>query len=128
MRTTKAERKISHLLRTLGQPTRLQILMAIGGGEACVCHLEALLGQRQAYISQHLMSLRKASVLDARREGRFVYYSLRDPGVLELVRTAGSLVGVSKLLDELGARTVDTNACACPQCDILPSPAANHAG
>ena len=52
--------KAAQLLHLLGQAERLSILLAIGNGEACVCHLEAALGLRQAYISQHLMTLRQA--------------------------------------------------------------------
>ncbi len=51
---------ISNIFRQLSQPSRIEILLAIGEGEACVCHLEAKLGMRQAYISQHLMALRDA--------------------------------------------------------------------
>lgn len=54
--------EIAHLLQTIGQTARLQILLAIGEGEACVCHLEAALGWRQAYLSQHLMALREAGM------------------------------------------------------------------
>ena len=35
--------QVASLLQTIGQPTRLQILLAIGEGETCVCHLEAML-------------------------------------------------------------------------------------
>jgi ArsR family transcriptional regulator len=60
-------KEIAFLLRVLGQPERLSILLLIGKGEACVCHLEAALGLRQAYISQHLMALREANIVIARR-------------------------------------------------------------
>jgi ArsR family transcriptional regulator, arsenate/arsenite/antimonite-responsive transcriptional repressor len=54
--------QIAKLFQTVGQPARLQILLALGGGEACVCHLEATLHWRQAYLSQHLMALRKVGI------------------------------------------------------------------
>ena len=69
-------KKISQLLRAISSTPRLRILLAIGTGEACVCHLEAKLGLRQAYISQHLMDLRKGKVLTSRREGRFIFYRI----------------------------------------------------
>ena len=47
-------KKLASLFRTMGQAARLRIILAIGEGEACVCHLEAILGYRQAYISQQL--------------------------------------------------------------------------
>ncbi|MGW8252092.1 MAG: ArsR family transcriptional regulator, partial [Anaerolineales bacterium] len=65
IKSNSPEKKISRLLDVIGKPARLQILLAIGSGEACVCHLESVLGMRQAYISQHLMSMRKSRVLSA---------------------------------------------------------------
>lgn len=116
MITGKAEKKISDILRTLGQPTRLQILVAIGEGEACVCHLEAVLGKRQAYISQHLMALREAKVLQTRREGRFIFYRLENPKVLDLIQLAGEVMKVdvpARSINLLDTLPVD---CACPTC------------
>ncbi|MEN8171331.1 MAG: metalloregulator ArsR/SmtB family transcription factor [Chloroflexota bacterium] len=107
---------ISHLLANISQPARLQILLAIGEGEACVCHLETLLGYRQAYISQHLMALRKIGLLDTRREGRYVFYRLQDQKLLDLMRAAGHVAGISPgELDQL----ISTNPlpqCCCPDC------------
>ena len=88
--------KVSELLLAIGPQPRLEILLALGTGEACVCHLEAVLGQRQAYISQHLMALREAGIITARREGRFVYYRLQDENLLDLIRSAARLAGVSE--------------------------------
>ncbi len=45
----------ANIIKTLMHPTRLSILEILRDGEQCVCHIEAVLGQRQAYISQHLM-------------------------------------------------------------------------
>ena len=120
IKTGSFEGKVSQLLRVLGQPTRLQILLAIGEGEACVCHLESVLGMRQAYISQHLMALRKAKILQTRRDGRFIFYHLRDEKVLDLVRLAGKVTGGSepaKLLEDGRTRVAD---CKCPSCAPMP--------
>ena len=69
-RSHQPYKKISDLLSAIGNPVRVQILLAIGKGEACVCHLESLLGLRQAYISQQLMTLRKKKLITSRREGK----------------------------------------------------------
>ena len=53
--------RVSLLMQSIDQPARLQILLAIGEGETCVCHLEATFGWRQAYLSQHLMALREVN-------------------------------------------------------------------
>lgn len=110
------ERKISRLFKTLGHPIRLQILLAIGEGEACVCHLEAVLGMRQALISQHLMALRKARLLRTRREGRYIYYRLRDRGLLALVELGGQTAGAGAADGALAANRASAHDCACPSC------------
>jgi DNA-binding transcriptional ArsR family regulator len=102
--------QIATLLQTIGQPSRLQILLAIGEGETCVCHLEAMLGLRQATLSQHLMALREADIVSDRRAGRYIHYSLRDPALLGLVRQAAQLQGVG--LPELSP----SPDCDCPNC------------
>ena len=114
--TRQYPRKLAELFHVLGQPARLRILLVIGEGEACVCHLQAYLGYRQAYISQHLMELREAGILDARREGRFIFYQLRDPALLQLIQQAAKLVGIPHTeLDSLsqGRPLVQ---CSCPHC------------
>jgi len=98
------------LLQTIGQPTRLQILLAIGEGETCVCHLEAMLGLRQATLSQHLMALREADIVSDRRAGRYIHYRLRQPALLGLVRQAAQLQGVD--LPKLSP----SPDCDCPNC------------
>jgi DNA-binding transcriptional ArsR family regulator len=85
---------LARVFQSIGQPARLQILLAIGSRETCVCHLEAVFGWRQAYLSQHLMALRRSGLLEARRAGRFIHYRLIHPEVLEIVRRAADLQGV----------------------------------
>ena len=108
--------KISRLLKAISQPERLKILLAIGEGEACVCHLEAALAQRQVYISQQLIALRNAGVVTDRREGRFIFYRLSDRAVLDLIRQAARITRVSE--QEMAAITplLVPNECPCPKC------------
>jgi DNA-binding transcriptional ArsR family regulator len=113
-RSHQPYKKISDLLSAIGNPVRVQILLAIGKGEACVCHLESLLGLRQAYISQQLMTLRKKKLITSRREGKYIYYRLLKPEVLELIRAAGAITGVME-----GALVVqDHSNCECPKCNV----------
>lgn len=116
MKKQKPSTQISYLFRSLSQPARIEILLAIGAGEACVCHLEAMLKMRQAYISQHLMALRQAGILDARREGRFVFYRLADPQVLDFIRMSAQAAGIPA--DQLVIATGERphSGCCCPQC------------
>lgn len=109
-------KKIAVPIAAISSSQRIAILLAIGTGEACVCHLETALGWRQAYISQHLMALRKAGILEDHREGRYVYYRLKSNVYLELITTSAELSGLSK---EVVIKQVNTQvypACECPHC------------
>jgi len=116
---------IALLLETIAPLTRLQILLAIGTGESCVCHLEAALGLRQAYISQHLMALRKADILQDRREGRYIFYRLKDASLLDLITASARLSGLSTESISALINTKSNPSCECPQCSPLLIPAAS---
>jgi DNA-binding transcriptional ArsR family regulator len=102
--------KIAALLQTIGQPARLQILLALGNTRQCVCHLQATFGWRQAYLSQHLMALRKAGIVVTSREGRNIHYRLKNPDLLELINRAADLQGI-KL-----PKPAPSPECSCPNC------------
>jgi ArsR family transcriptional regulator len=67
------------LFVALGDRTRLRLLNLIAGREVCVCHLVDVLGAPQPKISRHLAYLRRAGVVSARREGKWMHYSLVAP-------------------------------------------------
>ena len=108
--------KISKLFRILGQPSHLEILLAIGTGEACVCHLEAATGWRQAYISQHLMALRREGLVTSRRDGRNIYYRLKNAVVLDLIHKAAGIAGISAIDTVQGRLAEPLPNCTCPHC------------
>lgn len=107
---------IAELFQTLAAPARVAILIAIGRGESCVCHLEAILGLRQATLSQHLMALRKAGLLQDRKAGRYVYYSLRHPALLDLLKSAAHFSGTDADQVEKMANPNPGPNCECPSC------------
>ena len=110
------EEHISKLLSLIGQPARIQILLIIGAQEACVCHLEAVLGMRQASISQHLMALRKAGLVTTHRDRRNIFYHLTRPEVVDVLHQAAQITGISP--EELRSLTVrPIPNCPCPQCN-----------
>jgi len=90
----------------LSHPARLCILDELRREEACVCHLQAVLGRPQAYVSQQLRVLREAGVVTDRKDGVLVYYRLADQKV-------------ERLLEEvLGPAERPTHPldCPCPRC------------
>lgn len=108
--------QISAPLAAIAAPQRIAILLAIGTGEACVCHLETALGWRQAYISQHLMALRKADILQDRREGRYIFYRLKNASFLDLITASAALSGLSAESVSTLINAQNHPACECPQC------------
>lgn len=108
--------KIASPLSVISSPQRIAILLAIGKGEACVCHLETALGLRQAYISQHLMALRKADILQDRRKGRYVFYKIKNAYLLDLITASASLSGLSAEAVSSLINTQVYPSCECPQC------------
>lgn len=108
--------QIASLFDILGQPARFQILMIIREQPACVCHLEAVLGLRQASISQHLMLLRKTGWVITRRESRNIFYALTEPRLIPLVEQAALIQGVD--VDDLRKLSIrPVSNCPCPQCN-----------
>lgn len=112
--------KIVEPLQALASSQRIAILLVISAGEACVCHLEARLGFRQAYISQHLMALRQAGLLDSRREGKYIFYRLAKPEVVELIQNAARMAQVTLPKVETVSAQMQ---CACPNCAPVLIPA-----
>ena len=64
------------LLKTLGNPDRLLLLCQLTQGEFCVSEFESMLGIRQPTLSQQLGVLREEKLVNTRREGKQIYYSL----------------------------------------------------
>ena len=110
------DERMSQIFRAISTPARFQILMAIGNGEACVCHLEALLDMRQAYISQQLMDMRDAGLVDTRRDGRYIFYRLTEPVLLNLLIDIGKLFGVPTEEMERLLNAEPLPQCCCPDC------------
>lgn len=98
--------------KLLGHPVRLQILDILRRSPECVCHLEAVLGKPQPYISQQLRVLREAGVIVDSKEGLNVFYQLADAEVAALLNIA---LGPN-LPEKNGARQ-SVSLCDCPQCN-----------
>ncbi len=107
------------LFKLLSHPSRLAILQVLRDGEECVCHMEATLGLRQAYISQQLMLLRQAGLVTDRREGWNVFYRVVKPEVYALLDAALAVVRPVNAMLPLANRVKPT-MCSCPKCRLTP--------
>ena len=72
------------LFRALADPTRLGIIEQLRGGEQCVCDLSDLLEAGQSRLSFHLKTLKDAGLLQDRRQGRWIYYTLNPDALAEI--------------------------------------------
>ena len=116
MNNIDGETRISEFMKILGAPFRIQILYSIGYGEACVCHLEAILKRRQAYISQHLSVLRDAGILETRREGKFIFYRVADRHLFEILDAAAELLDLPEDTKPTISVKTKHSQCDCPNC------------
>ncbi len=110
--------QVADRMKALAHPARLRIMRVLAAeGEACVCHLEARLSLRQAYLSQQLARLRQAGLVEDRKDGLNVYYAVGDP---DIDRLLGLLVEMASANLPNGWSDPDLtpNAdCPCPKCD-----------
>jgi len=82
----------SDLFKALAHPIRIQILELLKEGELCVCHIYENLDQSQSNISQHLAKLKNAQLVNDRKDGLQVYYSLKDEQVIEILKIAKAIL------------------------------------
>ncbi len=100
----------SHLFKALSHPKRLAILEIIRNGEECVCHLEAILGFRQTAISQQLGVLRKAGLVEDRRDSWNVYYRVVRPEINSILDIVKAMTGSRPVI------ALNPKNCTCPRC------------
>ena len=104
----------SEFLKAISHPVRLAILDLLRNGEQCVCHLEASLNQRQAYISQQLMILKEAGLVEPRRDGLNLYYRVIKPAIFNVLDPLGSVTGITPQRPQAN---LSDPACPCPKCN-----------
>ena len=83
--------QLEEAFKALGDATRLRILALIGSNEVCVCHIHDSLGLPQPTVSRHLAYLRRAGLVQTRRDGVWMHYQLSsslDPSVRAVVTAA----------------------------------------
>ena len=117
-KTTSGIKAQAQLFRALSHPVRLRILDVLSRQEACVCHLTALLNQRQPYISQQLSTLREAGLVTDRREGTLIYYRLAGDHLATLLDESRTLVqdlaGEGLTFPPIPPEALEN--CPCPRC------------
>ena len=83
--------QLESLFKALADKTRLRILALLGKNEVCVCHIHDSLGLPQPTVSRHLAYLRRAGLVDVRRDGVWMHYQVAralDPTVQTVLDAA----------------------------------------
>lgn len=115
MERTPSHYDLALLFAALSDRTRLRLLNLMNGREVCVCYFVEILGQSQPKISRHLAYLRRAGVVSARREGKWMHYSIAapaHPGAARILReTLGALAEESPMRADLARLS---RACCAP--------------
>lgn len=106
MTTAPIYRVKAELFKTLGHPARIRVLEVLREGEHSVGELVPIVGIEASHLSQQLAVLRRANLVQSRKEGTSVLYSVGDPEVFKLLDVArriltSSLVNTRALLEEL---------------------------
>jgi len=93
---------VARIFAVLSDPTRMRVVIALGGAELCVTDLAAATGVNRTTISHQLRVLRRERLVRRRREGKVVYYALDDDHVLALLGMATAHVAEANV--EAGER------------------------
>ena len=82
MKNDKQNIRRAEVIKALAHPSRLAIIDRLQIGEACVCELQEIVKSDMSTVSKHLSLMKKAGLLDDRKEGLWVYYRLRVPCII----------------------------------------------
>ncbi len=77
-----------NITRALADERRVRTLLALRAGELCVCQITELFGLAPSTMSKHLSILHQAGLVEARKEGRWMYYRLTVNGAAPIARQA----------------------------------------
>jgi ArsR family transcriptional regulator len=83
----------AEFFKALGHPTRIRILEILRHGGRSVQDLQQAMDLDQSIVSQHLARLRAKNIVEARKEGTTVRYTVRDPAIAELLDVARRIFG-----------------------------------
>lgn len=88
-----AIQQVSEVLKAMADPMRLRILHSLHEGERSVTEIIEAVGGSQANVSRHLAVLRRAGLVDCRREGLNAFYRIVDPRVFTICESVCSSIG-----------------------------------
>lgn len=93
--------QLSKILKVLGDTNRLGILISIGKDSLSVTEIINATGLSQTLVSFHLRALRAAGIVSTKRDGPFIYYSLTDNALLDILKSLSDIRSLKTEEDDL---------------------------
>ena len=109
---------MASLYMALADQTRLRLLMKMYGGEVCVGDFTDALGDSQPKISRHLAYLRNAGIVNTRRDGKWIHYSIRWPeeeGGKAMLRAALEWLSTGQVTAQPAEASVNVDRISSPE-------------
>jgi len=87
-----ADQLISNVFKAIAHPTRIQIINLLRNGEMCVCEILSNLDSEQSNTSQHLTVLKNQGIVESRKDGSKVIYSIKNKEVYQMIDLAEAII------------------------------------
>jgi ArsR family transcriptional regulator len=131
MAKTARKSDLVHLFQALADPTRLRLINLMGDDEVCVCFFVEILQTNQPKISRHLAYMRRAGIVAARRDGKWIHYRMvtpSDPAAARILEEVRQSLASDKEMQRDRQRL--TRVCCAPTLPVhlqgAPKPIANQ--
>lgn len=105
----KSELKLIKFFKMVSDESKFKIISSLKAGEKCVCVIHKELGLDQTLVSHHLSALKKAGLINGRKCGRWVYYSINREIFKEIENLYGDLFGIKNLKETKAGNCDDKN-------------------
>jgi len=90
----QTNQKVARVFKAMGDENRLTILSLLHTGERCACRLQEALNISQPTLSHHMRILLDAGLVSARKDGKWIYYSLSQEGALDAADMLGNILNM----------------------------------
>ena len=90
----RANQMKARVFKAMGDENRLTILTLLHTGERCACRLQEALNISQPTLSHHMRILLDAQLVNARKDGKWIYYSLSEAGAQQAKELLGSVLNI----------------------------------
>lgn len=109
----KDELKLIKFFQLLSDDNKFKIISELKNGEKCVCVIYKELGLDQTLVSHHLSALKKAGLINGRKDGRWVYYSINKEAFKEIEDIYDNLLGIKNIKEIKEIKSDNCNGKIC---------------